>query len=240
MRFIVCENYEQMSEKAADIFAAQLTLKPDSILGLATGTTPIGTYDRLVEMNKAGKIDFSKVKTFNLDEYYPIKADNDQSYRYFMNKYLFDRVNIDKANTHVPNGEAVDPDEEGKNYDKMLAEAGGVDVQLLGIGRNGHIAFNEPDSYLIAGTHKTALTEDTIEANSRLFNDISEVPHYALTMGMASIMSAKTIVLLANGRGKHDAIVKLLDDKITPDCPASFLKLHPNVIIICDKEAYEG
>lgn len=240
MRFIVCNNYEEMSEKAAEIFASQLILKPDSILGLATGTTPIGTYDRLVEMNKAGKIDFSKVQTFNLDEYYPIKADNDQSYRYFMNKYLFDKVNIDKANTHVPNGEAADPDEEGKNYDAMLEKAGGVDVQLLGIGRNGHIAFNEPDSYLIAGTHKTALTEDTIEANSRLFNDISEVPHFALTMGMASIMSAKKIVLLANGKGKHDAIVKLLDEKITPDCPASFLKLHPDVVIICDKDAYEG
>ncbi len=240
MRLIVCENYEKMSDAAADIIASQLILKPDSKLGLATGTTPIGTYDRLVEMNKAGKIDFSLVETFNLDEYYPIKAENDQSYRYFMNKYLFDRVNIDKNNTHVPNGEALDPDEEGRRYDEMLSRAGGVDIQLLGIGRNGHIAFNEPDSALIAGTHKTALTADTIEANSRLFNDISEVPTHALTMGMASIMSAKTIILLANGRGKHDAFLSLMDDKITTNIPATFLKLHPNVILICDKECYEG
>ncbi len=240
MRLIVCENYEKMSEAAADIIASALILNPEAKLGLATGTTPIGTYDKLVEMNKAGKIDFSKVETFNLDEYYPIKATNDQSYRYFMNKYLFDRVNIDKNNTHVPNGEAADPDEEGKAYDEMLRAAGGVDIQLLGIGRNGHIAFNEPDSFLIAGTHKTALTEDTIEANSRLFNDISEVPRFALTMGMASIMSAKTILLLANGKGKHDAFFSLLDDKITPDVPATFLKLHPDVILICDKECYEG
>ena len=240
MRLIVCENYEKMSEAAADIIASALILNPEAKLGLATGTTPIGTYDKLVEMNRAGKIDFSKVETFNLDEYYPIKATNDQSYRYFMNKYLFDRVNIDKNNTHVPNGVAADPDLEGKAYDKMLQDAGGVDVQILGIGRNGHIAFNEPDSFLIAGTHKTALTEDTIEANSRLFNDISEVPRFALTMGMASIMSAKTIILLANGKGKHDAFFSLLDDKITPNVPATFLKLHPNVILICDKECYEG
>ncbi len=240
MRLIVCENYEKMSEAAADIIASQLILKPDSKLGLATGTTPIGTYDRLAEMNREGKIDFSLVETFNLDEYYPIKADNDQSYRYFMNKYLFDRVNIDKSRTHVPNGEAADPDEEGRAYDQMLARAGGVDIQVLGIGRNGHIAFNEPDECLIAGTHKTALTEDTIEANSRLFNDISEVPTHALTMGMASIMSAKTIILLANGRGKHEAFLRLMDDKITTNVPATFLKLHPNVILICDKECYEG
>jgi glucosamine-6-phosphate deaminase len=191
-------------------------------------------------MYNEGKLDFSKVKTFNLDEYYPIKADNDQSYRYFMNKYLFDRVNIDKANTNVPNGEAPDADVEGREYDEKLALAGGVDIQLLGIGRNGHIAFNEPDEALIAGTHKTALTEDTIEANSRLFNSIDEVPRHALTMGMASIMSAKMIVLLANGKGKNEAIKKLRDDKISTDCPASFLKLHSNVVIICDKEAWNG
>ncbi len=240
MRLIVCENYEKMSEAAADIIASQLILNPHSKLGLATGTTPIGTYDRLVEMNKAGKIDFSNVETFNLDEYYPISPDNDQSYRYFMNKYLFDKVNIDKNNTHVPNGMAPDAEVEGKEYDKMLEKAGGVDIQVLGIGRNGHIAFNEPDDFLVAGTHKTSLTEDTIEANSRLFNSIDEVPHHALTMGMASIMSAKTIILLANGRGKHEAFCRLMDDKITTDCPATFLKLHKNVILICDKECYEG
>ena len=240
MRFIVCENYEEMSDTAADIFAKQLSARPDSILGLATGTTPIGTYDRLVEKYEKGELDFSKVSTFNLDEYYPIKAANEQSYRYFMNKYLFDRVNIDKSNTHVPNGEAQDPDEEGRSYDAMLEKAGGVDIQLLGIGRNGHIAFNEPDTALIAGTHKTALTEDTIEANSRLFDSIDEVPRFALTMGMASIMSARSIILLANGRGKHEAIVRLLDDKISTDCPATFLKLHHDVTVICDKDAWEG
>lgn len=240
MRVIVVKDYEEMSEKAAELVAAQMTLKPNSILGLATGTTPIGMYQRLIEMNKAGKIDFSKIKSFNLDEYYPIQPDNDQSYRYFMNKNLFDHVNIDKNNTRVPDGTAKDPVKEGKDYDEAIDRAGGIDLQILGIGRNGHIGFNEPDTDLIAGTHRTMLTEDTIEANSRLFNSIDEVPTQAITMGMVSILKSKMIVLLANGKNKHEAVKKLLDDTITTSNPATFLKTHPNVVIICDQECYNG
>ena len=240
MRVIICKDYEEMSEKAAKIVASQLTIKPNSILGLATGTTPIGMYKRLIEMNKAGEIDFSEVKSFNLDEYYPIKPDNDQSYRYFMNEQLFDHVNIDKTNTRVPNGMAADPVQEGIDYDKAIDNAGGIDLQILGIGRNGHIGFNEPDAELIAGTHRTMLTQDTIEANSRLFNSIEEVPTQAITMGMVSILKSRMIVLLANGKNKHNAVKKLLDDTITTSNPASFLKTHPNVVIICDEECYNG
>lgn len=240
MRIIVCENYEEMSKVGARIFAAQMTLKPDSILGLATGSTPVGLYRELIRMNEAGEIDFAPITTFNLDEYYPISPDNDQSYRYFMNENLFDHVNIDKARTHVPSGLAEDPEAEGKAYDAAIAAAGGIDIQLLGIGVNGHIAFNEPDEELIVGTHVTGLTDSTIEANSRFFASREEVPTRALTMGMASILGAKKIVLLANGTKKHDAVQKLLDNTITTKWPATLLKVHPDVTLICDKEAYEG
>ena len=238
MKVILCENYEEMSAKAANIFAAQLTLKPDSILGLATGSTPVGMYKKRIEKNEAGEIDFSAVKTFNLDEYYPIKRDNSQSYFTFMNENLFSHINIDMANTHVPNGETDDAEAECKEYEKKLAAAGGVDLQVLGIGQNGHIAFNEPDDALFSYTHVTDLTKSTIEANSRFFDSEKDVPTQAITMGMASIMSAKKIVLLANGANKKDAVKALLDDKITPSVPATLLKIHPDVILICDKEAY--
>ena len=238
MKVILCENYEEMSAKAANIFAAQLTLKPDSILGLATGSTPVGMYKKLIEKNEAGEIDFSAVRTFNLDEYYPIKRDNSQSYFTFMNENLFSHVNIDINNTHVPNGEAEDAEKECKEYEKMLAEAGGVDLQVLGIGQNGHIGFNEPDEKLESFTHVTGLTESTINANARFFDSASDVPTQAITMGMASIMSAKKIVILANGASKKDAVKALLDDKITTSVPATLLKTHPDVILICDKEAY--
>lgn len=238
MRIILCENYDEMSEKAANIFAAQLTLKPDSVLGLATGSTPVGMYKKLIEKNKAGEIDFSNVRTFNLDEYYPIKRDNSQSYFTFMNENLFSHINIDIKNTHVPNGETDNAEEECKNYEKMLNEAGGVDLQVLGIGQNGHIAFNEPDDTLFSYTHVTNLTKNTIEANSRFFDSEKDVPTQAITMGMASIMSAKKIILLANGANKKDAVKELLNDKITTSVPATLLKLHPDVVLICDKDAY--
>lgn len=238
MKVIVCENYEEMSEKAANIFAAQLTLKPDSVLGLATGSTPVGMYKKLAEKNEAGEIDFSAVRTFNLDEYYPIKRDNSQSYFTFMNENLFSHINIDIANTHVPNGETDDAEAECKEYEEKLRAAGGVDLQVLGIGQNGHIAFNEPDDALFSYTHVTGLTKSTIEANSRFFDSEKDVPTQALTMGMASIMSAKKIILLANGASKKDAVKELLNDKITTSVPATLLKLHPDVVLICDKEAY--
>ena len=238
MRVIVCKNYDEMSKEGAKLFASQMILKPNSILGLATGSTPIGLYQNLIEMNKAGEIDFSQITSFNLDEYYPLSPDNDQSYRYFMNKNLFDHVNIDKKKTFVPNGISENPEEEGEKYDTMMEEAGGVDIQLLGIGQNGHIGFNEPDENLITGTHLTNLTENTIQANSRFFRSVDEVPTKAITMGMASIMKAKKIVLLASGASKRAVVQELLNDHITTSVPATLLKVHPDVVLICDKEAY--
>ncbi len=238
MRVIICDNYEEMSKKGADIIASKMILKPECILGLATGSTPVGMYNELAKMNKEGRIDFSKVRTFNLDEYYPIKRDNDQSYFYFMNENLFSKVNIDLNNTNIPNGEAPDAEAECKAYDEKLRSAGGTDIQVLGIGQNGHIAFNEPDEVLNANTHLTGLTESTIKANARFFESEADVPTRALTMGMASIMSAKTIILLANGINKADAVADLLTSDIKTSNPATLLKLHPDVILICDKEAY--
>lgn len=240
MRIIVCENYAEMSEKAAKMFVSQVMLKPKSVLGLATGSTPIGLYDNLIKYNKNGEIDFSEVTSFNLDEYYPLAPDNDQSYRYFMNEHLFNHVNIDKSKTYVPSGMCEDPDKECKDYEALIEEKGGIDIQLLGIGLNGHIGFNEPAKDLCAVTHVTELTQSTIEANSRFFADISEVPTKALTMGMGSILKAKKIVMLISGKNKHEVLTKLLNDEITTEVPATLLKVHPDVVIICDKDAYNG
>ena len=240
MRVIICENYEELSNQAAKIVSSQLIVKPNSILGLATGSTPIGLYQNLIEMNKKGEIDFSGVKTFNLDEYYPIKKSNDQSYDYFMKEQLFNHINIDKNNIDIPNGEAEDAKAECERYEKRLDEIGGVDLQILGIGQNGHIAFNEPDENLIAVTHLTGLTKSTIEANSRFFASEDEVPKQALTMGMGSILKAKKIVILANGANKSDAVKELLDDNIKTSNPATMLKVHPDVTLICDKAAFSA
>ena len=240
MRIIICENYEELSERGAELFKAQVTLKPDSVLGLATGGTPVGLYKKLIEYNKNGSLDFSRVTSFNLDEYYPIAPDNNQSYRYFMNENLFNHVNIDKAKTYVPDGLAKDPEAQCKEYEALLEEKGPIDIQLLGIGRNGHIGFNEPDEKLNAVTHITGLTESTIEANARFFDDISEVPTKALTMGMGTILKSKKIVMLISGKEKHEVLSELLNDDITTNNPATLLKVHPDVVIICDKAAYEG
>lgn len=240
MKVIVCENYDEMSKKAANIFAAQLKQKTDSILGLATGSTPIGMYKELAAMNHRGEIDFSDVQTYNLDEYYPIKRTNEQSYYYFMNENLFSKVNIDLKNTHIPNGEASNPDEECEMYEEAIERSGGVDLQVLGIGQNGHIGFNEPDERLNTKTHLTALTESTIEANSRFFESRDEVPTAALTMGIATILKSKKIVLLASGANKHKAVAALLNNDINTEIPATMLKLHPDVVLICDKEAYSS
>lgn len=240
MKFIVCDSYDEMSRAGAEIIADLMKAKPACILGLATGSTPVGMYRELIRKNREGEIDFSAVETYNLDEYYPITPDNDQSYRYFMNKNLFDEVNIDKAKTHVPDGAAADAEAACRAYDAAYAQTGGADIQVLGIGQNGHIAFNEPEEALTVGTHVTGLTEDTIKANSRFFASIEDVPTRALTMGMGSIMMAKKIILLANGKNKHAAIAAMLDDKLTTAIPATLLKLHPDVVVICDKEAYNG
>ena len=240
MKLIVCKDYKAMSDKAADIVAAQITMKPNCVLGLATGSTPVGMYDDLTEMNRAGKLDFSTVKTVNLDEYYPITPDNDQSYRYFMNLHLFDRINIDKANTYVPNGQAEDTVVAGEEYDALIASLGGIDLQVLGIGRNGHIGFNEPDDCLVAGTHCTALTADTINANARFFESEALVPKHAMTMGIATILRSRKIIILINGKEKHNALARMLKGDITTQCPASLLNLHNDVTVICDEDAYNG
>jgi len=241
IKVIVCENYEQMSEEGAKVIAAQLKAKPDSILGLATGSTPVGMYQCLQKMNKAGEISFKDVTSYNLDEYYPLAPTHDQSYRYFMNFNLFDHVDIDKNRTHVPNGLAKDPAEEGKAYDAAVAAAGGIDLQVLGLGQNGHIGFNEPEDELYAGTHLTDLTDNTIEANARFFASKDDVPTQAITMGLATIMQAKQILVLASGANKHDVVKKMVsDDRITTQVPCTVLKAHKDVILICDKAAYNG
>lgn len=238
MKIIVCENYEEMSAKCTEIFANLVKSNPGCKLGLATGSTPEGLYANLSELCQKGELDFSQVTTYNLDEYYPISGDNDQSYRYFMNDKLFNNINIDKNNTFVPNGEAEDPVAECESYEEMLEKAGGVDIQLLGIGQNGHIGFNEPDEELCCVTHLTDLTESTIKANARFFESIDDVPTKALTMGIGSIFRAKKVVLLASGENKREAVENLLNDKLTTNSPATMLKLHPDLIVICDKAAY--
>lgn len=238
MRVILCDNYEQMSAEAARLVESQIILKPDCVLGLATGSTPVGMYKKLVERFQSGAIDFSEIKTFNLDEYYPLSAENDQSYHYFMNENLFKYINVKKENIHIPNGEAADIEAECTEYESKIENAGGIDLQILGIGQNGHIGFNEPDENLNAKTHVTELTESTIKANSRFFASIDDVPTKAITMGIATILKSRKIILMACGVEKSDAIAELVTDDISTDNPATMLKAHPDVVIICDKDAY--
>ena len=232
MNYIVVNNYEELSNKAADLIAAQILVKPHCVLGLATGSSPVGTYKRLIEDNKSGKLDFSTVTSVNLDEYVGLDGSNDQSYRYFMNTNLFDHVNIDKAKTFVPNGCAADLAAEGEAYDRMIAELGGIDLQLLGIGLDGHIGFNEPDDFFTGPTHEVKLDESTIEANARFFQSKDEVPTTAITMGMRSIMQAKKVLLIANGAAKKAIVEKAFFGPIDPRVPASILQLHPDVTVI--------
>ncbi len=238
MKFIIVKNYEDMSRIASEQILDALKEKPDLTLGLATGSTPVGLYSNLIAAYESGKADFSQVKTFNLDEYYPIAKANSQSYDAFMKANLFDRINVAKENIHIPNGEAEDPIAETAAYEKMLADNGYTDIQVLGIGQNGHIGFNEPDAQLYASTHVTGLTDNTIEANARFFEKKSDVPTKALTMGMGSIMKSRSILMLISGKAKVEAVAALRGDAVTPDCPASFLKLHPNVTVICDEAAW--
>ena len=239
MKLIVEKNYENISRTAANIIADKVLAKPDIVLGLATGSTPIGTYKELIKMYKEGILDFSEVRSFNLDEYVGLDENNPYSYRYFMNENLFDHINIKKENIHVPDGKAENMDEYCKDYDRLIEKAGGIDVQILGIGENGHIAFIEPDTSLPIGTNVVELTEDTIVVNSRFFNSVDEVPRTAVSMGIGSILKAKSILLLANGRRKADAINSILEcERISTEIPASFLLLHPDVTIIVDEEAY--
>lgn len=237
MKVVVTKDYTEMCKQASRIFAAQITLKSDSVLGLATGSTPVGMYKELIQMYNENRVDFSKVKTVNLDEYAGLSGDNDQSYRYFMNHNLFDHININKENTNVPNGTASDLEAECARYEQVVESMGGVDIQLLGIGNNGHIAFNEPCGEFPEKTHVVDLTQNTIEANARFFNSMDEVPKKALTMGIGTIMKAKKIILLANGTKKAQTIHDMVYGPITPNVPASVLRLHPDVTVFVDEEA---
>ena len=232
MNFITVESYEKLSRQAANIIAAQVILKPNCVLGLATGSSPLGTYAQLAEMYRNGDINFSDVTSVNLDEYVGLSGENDQSYRYFMNNNLFKNINIDMEKTFVPDGCADDLEKEGAEYDNRIKELGGIDIQLLGIGLDGHIGFNEPDDVFVKETHVVTLDPSTIEANARFFESEEDVPRKAITMGMMSIMQAKKILLIANGKNKKDILEKAFYGPITPQVPASILQLHPDVTVI--------
>ncbi len=232
MKIIRATDYHDLSRKAANIISAQVILHPQSVLGLATGSTPIGTYAQLVEWYGKGDIDFSQVTTINLDEYCGLDGTNDQSYRYFMNHHLFSKVNVNLEKTHVPNGLAADPQAECARYDALIESVGGIDLQVLGLGHNGHIGFNEPSGAFEKTTHCVALGETTIKANARFFESMDEVPKQAITMGIKSIMLAKSILLVVNGEDKADILQQALYGPVTPQIPASILQLHPNLTII--------
>lgn len=237
MQLIQAKDYDDMSRKAANIISAQVILKPDCVLGLATGSTPLGTYGNLIEWYKKGDLDFSKVSSVNLDEYRGLPADNDQSYRYFMKTNLFDQVNIDQSKTYVPDGMEPDSGTACRNHDNIIKEMGGIDLQLLGLGLNGHIGFNEPASEFPKGTHCVDLTQSTIEANSRFFASIDDVPTQAYTMGIQSIMLAKKILIIASGANKAEIIAKAFLGPVTPEVPASILQMHPDVTLVADEAA---
>ena len=237
MRIICAKDYKEMSEMAADIIGAQVLLKPDAVLGLATGSTPIGTYEELVRRYEAGRLDFSKIKTVNLDEYRGLTRDNDQSYYYFMHSHLFDHININKNNTKVPDGMEPDALKAGQDYENIIKNYGGIDLQLLGLGNNGHIGFNEPGDEFIDKTHVVDLTESTIEANKRFFASADDVPKQAYTMGIGSIMRAKRVLMIVSGKGKADIVKEAFFGPITPKVPASILQLHNDFILIGDAEA---
>ena len=238
MMRIYCEkDYQAMSRRAANIIAAEVIRKPDCALGLATGSTPVGTYKELIAMYKQGDVSFKEVHSVNLDEYKGLAPTHDQSYRYFMQDNLFNHVDIDPAKTNVPNGLAEDAEAECAAYDKLVESLGYADLQLLGIGNNGHIGFNEPDSSFTKATHVVDLTESTISANARFFESANEVPRQALTMGIGCIMAARRILLVANGAGKAEALYNTVCGPITPECPATILQLHSDVVIVADEAA---
>lgn len=234
MRIIREENYAALSRRAAEIVLAAVREKPDCVLGLATGSTPIGTYDCLAEAYWEEKATFQAVRTINLDEYAGLGADDAQSYRHFMETHLFGRTDVKRENTHIPNGLAEDAEAECRRYDALYERLGGIDLQLLGIGQNGHIGFNEPARALDVHTHVVTLTESTRIANSRNFKSLDDVPRAALTLGMGGILKARRILLLASGGQKREALQKALCGKVDPEVPASFLQLHPDVTVLCD------
>ena len=237
MRIIRTTDYDDMSRKAANIISAQVILKPDSVLGLATGTTPLAAYKQLIRWCDRGDVDFSEVSTYNLDEYRGLTHDDPQSYHYFMRKNFFDHINIDLSRTHVPDGSNPDADAACADYDRLVHDAGYPDLQPLGIGNNGHIGFNEPDKYFSKGTHCVDLTESTIKANSRLFDREEDVPRQAYTMGVQTIMYARMILVIASGEAKAEAVRRMCFGPVDPECPASILQLHTNCVVIADEAA---
>lgn len=237
MRIYRTKDSADMSREAANIISAQIIMKPDCVLGLATGSTPIGLYKQLIEWYQKGDLDFSEVRTVNLDEYKGISRENDQSYYYFMHQNLFDHVNVPEGNTHLPDGMALDPEKECDRYNNLIQSLGGVDLQLLGIGHNGHIGFNEPGDSFDKQVHCVNLTESTIEANKRFFASADEVPRQAYTMGIGNILQAKKILVVANGEGKAEIVKKAFFGPVTPQVPASILQLHQDVVLVADEAA---
>lgn len=237
MRIIKAKDYKDMSRKAANIISAQVVMTPKCVLGLATGSTPIGTYEQLVEWYKKGDLDFSEVTSVNLDEYKGLSPENDQSYRYFMNHHLFDNINIRKERTFVPNGLEEDSAKACNSYNQIIQDVGGIDLQLLGLGNNGHIGFNEPCEYFEKETHCVNLTQSTIEANKRFFEKIEDVPTQAYTMGIRTIMQAKKILVVVSGAGKAEILEKVINGPVTPMVPASILQMHNDVTIVADEAA---
>ncbi len=237
MRIFKAKDYKDMSRKAANIISAQIIMKPDCVLGLATGSTPIGMYDQLVEWYNKGDLDFSEVRSVNLDEYKGLSKENDQSYYYFMHKHLFDRVNIPLENTNLPNGLEADAKKECERYEGVIHSFGGVDLQLLGMGHNGHIGFNEPGVAFEKETHCVKLAERTIEANKRFFDSAEEVPKEAYTMGIKTIMQAKKILVVVSGKDKAAMVKRAFFGPVTPDVPASILQMHNDVTLVADEDA---
>jgi len=237
MRIIKVNSVEEMGKKAASLVSSQIILKPNSVVGLATGSTTLGMYKELINLYNKKEIDFNLVKTFNLDEYFGIEKENHQSYYYYMMNNFFKFIDILEENINIPDGSAKDVVEECLRYERSIKQAGGIDIQVLGIGKNGHIGFNEPDVNFEAQTHLVELEESTIQANSIYFKTIEEVPTTAISMGIKTIMNSRRIVLLANGYSKADAIYGTINGKINPNLPASILQLHPDVTLIIDKEA---
>lgn len=237
MRILKASDYQDMSRKAANIISAQVIMKADCILGLATGSTPVGIYKQLIEWYQKGDLDFSEVRSVNLDEYKGLAPKNEQSYQYFMHHNLFDHVNIKSENTFLPNGLEENVDYECERFNHVIDELGGIDLQLLGLGHNGHIGFNEPSVAFEKGTHCVALTQNTIEANSRLFKPGETVPRFAYTMGIRSIMQAKKILLAVNGKDKAEILNEALTGPVTPSVPASILQMHSDLTVVADEAA---
>ena len=237
MRIYQGKDYADMSRKAANIISAQVILKPTAVLGLATGSTPIGIYQQLIDWFEKGDLDFSEIVSVNLDEYKGLSAQDEQSYNYFMHRNLFDHINIKPENIHLPNGLEPDIRTECARYDEVIRATGGVDLQLLGIGHNGHIGFNEPEDAFEKGTHCVELTESTIEANKRFFAREEDVPRYAYTMGIKNIMQARCVLLAASGKAKAQIVRDAFFGPVTPYVPASVLQLHNNVILVGDEDA---